>query len=50
MVKRINELIKATDGNGLLNGIGKPELLKYREACRQTHYTLSVLVSKYSVS
>ena len=25
MVKRINELIKDIDRNGLLNGIGKPE-------------------------
>lgn len=33
MVKRINELIKDIDRNGLLHGIGKPELLKYRKAC-----------------
>ena len=32
MVKRINELIKDIDRNGLLNGIGKPEPLKYRKA------------------
>ena len=28
MVKRINELIKDIDRNGLLTGIGKPEPLK----------------------
>lgn len=33
MVKRINELIKDIDRNGPLNGIGKPESLKYRKAC-----------------
>ena len=33
IVKRINELIKDIDRNGLLGGIGKPELLKYRKAC-----------------
>lgn len=33
MVKRINELIKDIDRNGLLNGIGKPEQLKHRKAC-----------------
>ena len=34
MVKRINELIKDIDRNGLLNGIGKqPEPLKHRKAC-----------------
>ena len=32
MVKRINELIKDIDHNGLLNGIGKPEPLKHRKA------------------
>ena len=32
MVKRINELVKDIDGNGLLNGIGKPEPLKHRKA------------------
>ena len=33
MVKRINELVKDIDRNGLLNGIGKPESLKYRKVC-----------------
>ena len=33
LVKRINELIKDIDRNGLLTGIGKPEPLKYRKAC-----------------
>ena len=33
MVKRINKLIKDIERNGSLNGIGKPELLKYRKAC-----------------
>ena len=33
MIKRINELIKDIDRNGLMNGIGKPEPLKHRKAC-----------------
>ena len=33
MVKRINELIKDIDRNGLLQGIGKPEPLKHRKMC-----------------
>ena len=33
IVKRINELIKSIDRDGLLQGIGKPELLKYRKMC-----------------
>lgn len=33
MVKRINDLIKSIDRDGLLQGIGKPEPLKYRKAC-----------------
>ena len=33
IVKRINELIKHIDRNGLLNGVGKPEPLKYCKAC-----------------
>ena len=33
MVKRINDLIKDIDRNGLLRGIGKPEPLKYRKMC-----------------
>lgn len=33
MVRRINELIKDIDHNGLLQGIGKPEPLKYRKMC-----------------
>ena len=33
IVKRINELIKDIDRNGLLNGIGKPELLKHLKVC-----------------
>lgn len=32
-VKRINELIKDIQRSGLLNGIGKPEPLKYRKLC-----------------
>ena len=31
-LKRINALIKDIERNGLSNGIGKPELLKYRKA------------------
>lgn len=30
IVKKINELIKDIKRNGVLNGIGKPEKLKYR--------------------
>jgi len=30
-LKRINELIKDIERNGLSNGIGKPEFLKYRK-------------------
>ena len=30
-LKRINELIKDIERNGVLNGIGKPEALKYRK-------------------
>lgn len=33
IVKRINDLIKDIDRNGLLVGTGKPEPLKYRKAC-----------------
>lgn len=33
IVKRINDLIKDIDRNGLLHGIGKPEPLKYRKMC-----------------
>jgi toxin YoeB len=33
MVKRINDLIKDINRNGLLKGIGKPELLKHRKMC-----------------
>jgi len=29
----INALIKDIERNGLLAGIGKPEVLKYRKAC-----------------
>ena len=32
-LKKINELIKDINRNGLLNGIGKPEPLKQRKAC-----------------
>ena len=35
MVKRINELIKDINHNGLLQGIGKPEPLKYRKMCNR---------------
>ena len=31
-VKKINELVKDIERNGLNNGIGKPEPLKYRKA------------------
>ena len=37
MVKRINELIKDIDRNGLLTGIGKPEPLKHRKADCSSH-------------
>lgn len=33
VVKRINELIKDITRNGMLSGIGKPEVLKHRKAC-----------------
>ena len=33
IVKRINELIKSIDREGTLQGIGKPEILKYRKVC-----------------
>lgn len=33
IVKRINELIKSIDREGILQGIGKPEILKYRKVC-----------------
>ncbi len=33
IVKRINELIKSIDREGILKGIGKPEILKYRKVC-----------------
>lgn len=33
VVKRINELIKDITRNGILSGIGKPEVLKHRKAC-----------------
>lgn len=33
MVKRINDLIKDIDRNGILAGKGKPEALKHRKAC-----------------
>lgn len=33
IVKRINELIKSIDRDGLLEGIGKPEPLKCRKVC-----------------
>lgn len=32
IVKRINELIKSIDREGLAQGIGKPEPLKYRKS------------------
>ena len=32
MVKKINELIKDIERNGLSKGIGKPEPLRYRKA------------------
>lgn len=38
MVRRINELVKSIDREGLSKGLGKPEPLKYRKAwsCRIT--------------
>ena len=33
MLKRINDLIKDIERNGLLNGKGKPEPLKHIKAC-----------------
>ena len=33
IVKRINEIIKSIDRDGLLQGIGKPEPLKHRKMC-----------------
>ncbi len=33
MVKKINALIKSVERDGLLQGIGKPEPLKYRKMC-----------------
>ena len=33
IIKRINELIKSIDRDGLLQGIGKPEPLKHRKVC-----------------
>ena len=33
IVKRINELIKSIDREGILQGIGKTEILKYRKVC-----------------
>lgn len=33
IIKRINDLIKSIERDGLLTGIGKPEPLKYRKAC-----------------
>jgi toxin YoeB len=33
VIKRINDLIQSIDRDGLLVGIGKPEILKYRKAC-----------------
>ena len=32
IIKRINDLIKDIERNGLMNGIGKPEPLKHRKA------------------
>ncbi|WP_419508117.1 type II toxin-antitoxin system YoeB family toxin, partial [Blautia sp.] len=32
IVKKINELVKDIERNGLSNGIGHPEPLKYRKA------------------
>ena len=34
IVKRINELIKSIDQDGLSQGLGKPEPLRYRKAWR----------------
>ena len=33
VIRRINELIKDIDRNGLLRGKGKPEPLKHRKVC-----------------
>lgn len=32
IVKKINELVKDIERNGIANGLGKPEPLKYRKA------------------
>ena len=37
IVKRINELIKSIDRDGLLEGIGKPEPLKYSRRITDEH-------------
>ena len=34
-LRKINELIKDIERNGALNGIGKPEALKYRKGYRR---------------
>lgn len=33
VINRINDLIQSIDRDGLLTGIGKPEILKHRKAC-----------------
>lgn len=33
IVKRINQLVKSIERDGLLKGTGKPEPLKHRKAC-----------------
>lgn len=33
IIKRINELIKSIQRDGILKGLGKPEPLKFRKAC-----------------
>ena len=43
-LKRINELIKDIERNGALNGIGKPEALKYRKGFSRRIYETNRLV------
>ena len=33
IIKRINELVKSIQRDGILKGLGKPEPLKFRKAC-----------------
>ena len=57
IVKRINELIKSIDRDGLLEGIGKPEPLKYRKVCsrritdeHRLTYNWSIILTRIKIS